>query len=163
MVHYSQLAADRIASAQQIVALHLPSLAGESCSGCGQLFPCAFRRAADGTLDAYGRLPCRVPGATLRAAGVNLAAIGRPADGRRDRDRNDRTDRGRVTAAAERAQWPVNCGRADAAQDDRMTSRSRGWFDAVINPAVGVAQVPLNPADENGRRPRFVPVQRPRS
>ena len=150
MVHYSQLAADRIASAQQVIALHLPSLAGERCAACGHPFPCAFRRAAEGTLDAYGRLPHRVPGATLRAAGVNLAAV--------DRRAGDGRDRYRGAGVVERAQWPVNGGRDEAVVD----RQARGWFEAVINPAVGVARVPMNPADEDGRRPRFVPVQRRR-
>jgi hypothetical protein len=123
-MHYSQFAADRIAAAQRVISVHLPSMSGELCSACGHPFPCALRRAADGTLDAYGRLPRRLPGATLRAVGVlrpdGVAWRVLDTDGQGDRPR-------------------------------------RGWFDAVVNPAVGVVRMP------DGRRSRFVPFQRPGS
>nr|BFE64470.1 hypothetical protein GCM10020063_089960 [Dactylosporangium thailandense] len=63
-----------VRAAQQVVRHHLPTLTGERCSACRDVFPCVFRSAADRTLNAYGLLPTRVPGATLRAAGVDLRA-----------------------------------------------------------------------------------------
>ncbi|WP_433053706.1 hypothetical protein [Dactylosporangium sp. CS-033363] len=96
-----------VVAAQQVVSHHLPSLDGERCSACGDAFPCAFRRHADDTLNAYGLLPRRLPGAALRAAGVPVHNE-QPAERKRF--------------------W--------------ATRNQRGWFDAVINPAVGRAQVP---------------------
>ncbi|MFI5913722.1 hypothetical protein [Dactylosporangium sp. NPDC051541] len=78
-----------VLAAQQVVAVHLPSLNAEDCSACGSSYPCDFRKAAEWTLNTYGLLPRRVPGASLRAAGVTLNA-GRPRAGKRDWDRNDR-------------------------------------------------------------------------
>jgi hypothetical protein len=138
-MHYSQLAADRIAAAQHVITLHLPSLTGELCSACGHPFPCAYRRAADGTLDAYGRLPRRLPGATLRAAGVL-----RPAGGAA----------WTLMDANGRASGSPQPGRDQPDDRDRQ-GRRRGWFDAAVNPAVGVASVP-----NSGRPSRFVPFQR---
>jgi hypothetical protein len=105
-----------VVAAQQVVSRHLPSLTGERCSACGDVFPCEFRRVADRTLNAFGLLPRRVPGAALLAAGVRpynqrVAPVGRK---RRDLD------------------W---------ANADRNLRR-RGWFEAVVNPAVGRAKVP---------------------
>lgn len=73
---YSQLAVDRVAVAQRAIALHIESLVGERCTACGHPSPCAFRRAAEGTLRAYGQLPHRVPGATLRALGLRVGPAG---------------------------------------------------------------------------------------
>ncbi|GAA3280997.1 hypothetical protein Dvina_53015 [Dactylosporangium vinaceum] len=67
-----------VAAAQQVVAVHLPSLSGEECSACGSVYPCDFRKAAEWTLNVYGLLPRRVPGAALRAAGVALNGDQRP-------------------------------------------------------------------------------------
>ncbi|GAA4244186.1 hypothetical protein ACFQZ5_48090 [Dactylosporangium darangshiense] len=185
-MHYSQLAADRIAAAQQVISLHLPSLSGEACSACGHVFPCAFRRAADGTLDAYGRLPQRLPGATLRAAGIWLGAPRhRPGDGAgwpvgdvawawADANNAEAWPRNlqHQTSPANRANRANHANRANPGNQDGRDNqgRRRGWFDAVVNPAVGVAQVPnAAPSDERdqaerdreaARRPRFVPIQR---
>lgn len=68
MPQYSAQAADRCAAADQAIAIHVESAASQRCAACDQAAPCAFRRAAEGTLRAYGRLPRRLPGATLRAA-----------------------------------------------------------------------------------------------
>ncbi|MGI5246156.1 hypothetical protein [Dactylosporangium sp. CA-139066] len=138
-MHYSQLAADRIAAAQHVIMVHLPSLTGELCSACGHPFPCAFRRAADGTLDAYGRLPRRLPGATLRAAGVLRPTYA--------------VAWGLVDAKGREATSPQP--HRDDPQGRDEQGRRRGWFDAAVNPAVGVAQVP-NTAHPS----RFVPLQR---
>src|SRR4051794_3380533 len=73
---YSQLAVDRVAVARRAVALHVESLAGERCTACGHPAPCAFRRAADATLRAYGQLPHRIPGAALRAVGLQVGPAG---------------------------------------------------------------------------------------
>jgi hypothetical protein len=190
-MHYSQLAADRIAVAQQVVSLHLPSLDGARCTACGHAFPCMFRRAADGTLDAYGWLPQRVPGATLRAAGVRLGAHARLGpEGRRQNGRlrpamapgAHRAD-GRVETPADAGRgprWPVNPRHLKPADtpdgsvawrtrdDEHRDGARRGWFDAVVTPAVkpavGVARVPGAPpggsAGGSARRPRSVPTPR---
>ena len=71
-VHYSQIAADRIAAANHAVAVHVESATSDRCAACGQPMPCAFRRAAEGTLRTYGRLPHRLPGLTLRSSGTTL-------------------------------------------------------------------------------------------
>lgn len=104
-----------VVAAQQVVSQHLPSLTGEQCSACGDVFPCGFRRVADRTLNAFGLLPRRVPGAALQAAGV------RPPHNQRPSGRNRRD--------------------LDWANADRNLRR-RGWFEAVVNPAVGRARVP---------------------
>lgn len=142
-MHHSQLAADRIAAAQHVISVHLPSLSGELCSACGLPFPCAFRRAADGTLDAYGRLPRRLPGATLRAAGVLRPSYSVAWS---------------LVDAKDKESAGHQPHRDDPDQRDQQ-GRRRGWFDPAVNPAVGVAQVP-NTTPAGTRQSRFVPFQR---
>ena len=84
--------ADRIAAAQHSMAVHLAALSGERCAACANPFPCAFRRAAEDTLDAYGCLPRRRPGAALEAAGFPMSQpVNRP---RRTTARDDKAWRG---------------------------------------------------------------------
>ena len=75
-----------VVAAQLVVSLHLPSLSGERCSACGDAFPCGFRRVAERTLDAFGLLPRRVPGAALRAAGVHPVNPATPPESRHRRE-----------------------------------------------------------------------------
>jgi hypothetical protein len=94
-MHYSQPAADRIAAARHSIAIHLAAPSGDRCAACDQPFPCAFRQAAEGILDAYGCLPRRRPGAALRAAGFPLGALDEwPINPPVARRRNDKAWRG---------------------------------------------------------------------
>jgi hypothetical protein len=72
--YLARTAVDELDHAQAELERHLAVRPNGMCTACGEVEPCAARRAAGTTFIRYGRLPRRRPGAAgVRSSSPNMA------------------------------------------------------------------------------------------